>query len=151
MAVFASRDGSEDDARVRIGLVAKPNFSWIDPVWARRYAHPAETAGLGDPMLEHDTYRQLATLNGLIVETRELVRRQKALVLALADLPEGEDAVLPLRGLQGSLRELTYRRNMLVRKLVKSQFWRLTDGTVGHLHAGIQPAPVCHGASSRSS
>ena len=52
---------------------------------------------MGDPMLEHDIYRQLATLNGLIVETRELVRRQKALVLALADLPEGEDAVLRLR------------------------------------------------------
>lgn len=90
---------------------------------------------MGDPMLEHDPYRQLATLNGLIVETRELIRHQKVLVLALADLPEGEDAVLRLRGLQGSLRELTYRRNMLVRQLMRSQFWRLT-GTVAHLHAG---------------
>ena len=79
-------------------------------------------------MIEHDKYRQ-------IVETRDLIRRQKALVLALADLPEGEDAVLRLRGLQGSLRELTYRRNMLFRQLMRIQFWRLT-GTVAHLHAG---------------
>lgn len=86
-------------------------------------------------MIEHDKYRQLATLNGLIVETRDLIRRQKALVLALADLPEGEGAVLRLRALQGSLRELTYRRNMLVRQLMRTQFWRLT-GTVAHLHAG---------------
>src|SRR5262245_59295790 len=86
-------------------------------------------------MLEQDTYRQLATLNELIVETRELLRRQKALVLALADLPEGEDAVRHLRRLQGSLRELTYRRSMLVRELVRSPPWRLT-GTDGHLHAG---------------
>ena len=90
---------------------------------------------MGDPMLEQDTYRQLATLNELIVETRELFRRQKALVLALADLPEGEDAVRHLRRLQGSLRELTYRRSMLVRELVRSPSWRLT-GTEGHLHAG---------------
>jgi|SRR5262245_28344241 len=94
----------------------------------------------GDPMLEHDTYRHLATLNGLIVETRELIRRQKALVLTRADLPDGEDAVLRLRGLQGSLRELTYRRNMLVRQLIRSRFWRLT-GTVAHLHTDIARMP----------
>jgi hypothetical protein len=39
----------------------------------------------GDPMLEHDTYRQLATLNGLIVETRSWVtaqrRRQQQMLL----------------------------------------------------------------------
>jgi hypothetical protein len=91
-------------------------------------------------MLEHDRYRQLATLNGLIVETRELSRREKARVLALADLPEGEDAVLRLRGLQGSLRELTYRRNMLVRQLMRTQFWRLT-GTVAPLHADSARMP----------
>jgi hypothetical protein len=85
-------------------------------------------------MLEHDTYRQLATLNRLIVETRELIRRQKALVLALADLPDGEDAVLDLRGQQGSLRELTYRRNMLVRQLIRSRFWRVAGKA--HLRAG---------------
>src|SRR5215475_4206137 len=95
---------------------------------------------MGDPMLEQDTYRQLATLNGLIVETRELVRRQKALVLALADLPEGEDAVLGLRGLQGSLRELTYRRNMLVRQLIGSQFRRVA-GTAAHLHSDSARIP----------
>jgi hypothetical protein len=91
-------------------------------------------------MLEHDKYRQLATLNGLIVETREHIHRQKARVIALADLPEGEDAVLRLRGLQGSLRELTYRRNMLVRQLIRSQFWRLTR-TVAPLHAGSARMP----------
>jgi hypothetical protein len=85
-------------------------------------------------MLKHDTYRQLATLNRLIVETRELIHRQKALVLAVADLPDGEDAVLHLRGLQGSLRELSYRRNMLVRQLIRSHFWRVV-GTA-HLRAG---------------
>ena len=90
--------------------------------------------------MKHDTYRQLASLNGLIVETRELIHRQKALVLALADLPEGEDAVLRLRGLQGSLRELTYRRNRLVRQLVKSQFWMLV-GPVSRLHAGNTHMP----------
>jgi hypothetical protein len=92
-----------------------------------------ETAGWG-PMLEHDAYRQLATLNGLIVETRELIHRQKALVLALAELPDGEDAVQHLRGLQGSLRELTYRRNVLVTQLIKSNFWRVA-GTVAPLRA----------------
>ena len=107
---------------------------------ARSYADAAETAGRGGPMLEHDKYRQLATLNGLIVETRELIRRQKTLILAAADLPEGEDAVLRLRGLQSSLRELTYRRNMLVRQLMRSQFWRLT-GAVAHLHAGSARMP----------
>ena len=91
-------------------------------------------------MLEHDIYRQLATLNGLIVETRVLIRRQKALVLALADLPEGEDAVLHLRRLRGSLRELTYRRNMLVRELVRSPSWRFT-GAVAHVPAGIARMP----------
>jgi hypothetical protein len=85
-------------------------------------------------MLEHDAYRQLATLNGLIVETRELIHRQKALVLALAELPDGEDAVQHLRGLQGSLRELTYRRNVLVTQLIKSNFWRVA-GTVAPLRA----------------
>ena len=91
-------------------------------------------------MLEHDAYRQLATLNGLIVETREFIRREKALVLAFADLPDGEDAVLRLRGLQRSLRELTCRRNMLVRQLTRSQFWRVV-GTVAHLHRGSAPMP----------
>jgi hypothetical protein len=85
-------------------------------------------------MLEQDTYRQLATLNRLIVETRELIRRQKALVFCLADLPDGEDTVLHLRGLQGSLRELTYRRNMLVRQLIRSRFWRVAGKA--HLRAG---------------
>jgi hypothetical protein len=91
-------------------------------------------------MLEHDKYRQLATLNGLIVETRELIRRQKDRVLALVDLPEGEDAVLRLRGLQGSLRELTYRRNMLVRQLMRTEFWRLTE-IVAPLHADSTRMP----------
>ena len=94
----------------------------------------------GGPMLEHDTYLQLARLNGLIVETRELIRRQKVVVLAVADLPEGEDAVLGLRGLQGSLRELTYRRNMLVRQLIGSQFRRVA-GTVAHLHSDSARIP----------
>jgi hypothetical protein len=86
-------------------------------------------------MFEHDTYRHLATLNGLIVETREHIRRQKAVVVILADLPDGEDAVLRLRGLQGSLRELTYRRKRLVRRLIGSQFWQLA-GQIAHPHAG---------------
>jgi hypothetical protein len=90
-------------------------------------------------MLEHDTYRQLATLNGLIVETRELIHRQKVLVLALADLPDSEDAVLHLRGLQGSLRELMYRRNILVRRLIRSRFWKVA-GTA-HLRADITQMP----------
>jgi len=116
-----------------------PHFSLIDAVGARRYAHSTETAEWG-PMLAHDTYRQLATLNGLVVETREHIRRQKALVVTLADFPDGEDAVLRLRGLQGSLRELTYRRNMLVRQLMRSRFWRVA-GRVAHPHAGSTRVP----------
>jgi hypothetical protein len=93
-------------------------------------------------MLEQDTYRQLAALNGFIVETRELIQRQKVLVLALADLPEGEDAVLGLRGLQGSLRELTYRRNRLVRQLIKSRFWICQQESSCSLDEGVPTTPL---------
>jgi len=76
-------------------------------------------------MLELAAYRQLATMNRHIVESRDRVDQQKRRVLALADLPDCGDAVLLLRELQCALRQLTYRRNILVRQLIRSHFWRV--------------------------
>lgn len=81
-------------------------------------------------MLELTAYRQLATMNRQIVESRDRVDHQKRRVLALADLPDCGAAVVLLRELQGDLRQLTYRRNRLVRQLIRSHFWKVAEPIV---------------------
>lgn len=73
-------------------------------------------------MLEHAAYRQLASINRLIVEGRERVDQQKKRVVTLAERPDRRNSVVHLRELQRSLRLMIYGRSILIKQLIRSPF-----------------------------
>jgi hypothetical protein len=89
-------------------------------------------------MLELAAYRQLSTMNRQIVESRDRIDQQRKRVLALADVPDCRDAVALLRELQRALRQLTHRRNVHVRQLIRSHFWRVAGTVAGSTSKSAQ-------------
>ena len=63
-------------------------------------------------------YRRLASANRRIVDARDRIDLQKALVIELSGRRERRDAVVLLRALKRSLRLMLYQRALLIRQLM---------------------------------